>query len=249
VKRLLTVCAGICLLTLIALISRGPALERAVINGNQRAVAILLRLGASPDYVGVAWRPVLHVALWNSQTDIVRVLLEYRANPNLRDPSGSTALHVAAMTGNVEAARMLLDYGADPDARRAETFDGRGMTPLHFAIQAGNEDLVRALLEHNADVTAEMSSNRPCLVIAAEHGQVGILKLLLQVPDSGDRETVSRALIVAVRRENVPAVELLLQHGADPQYAIEHGETALSIAKEELRSDIVDLLAARQAKG
>jgi ankyrin repeat protein len=239
---------GVVLVALFGLLARGPALERAVSAGDVRAVAILLRLGASPDYVGVAWRPVLHVALWNSQTDIVRLLLEHRANPNLRDPSGSTALHVAAMMNNAEAARMLLDYGADPDARRAETLEGRGMTPLHFAIQAGDEDFVKVMLEHGADVTAEISNNKPCLVVAAEHGQVEILKLLLQAPDAADHDTVSRALIAAVRHGYVPAVELLLKHGADPGYAIEHGETALIVAQRAGRPDLTKLLTARQAK-
>ena len=141
-----------------------PPLYWAVLFGNDRLVAALLKRGADPRWTGpdratllhdaVRW-PILEPAAGHppageppslaGKRRIVERLLQARLTPNAVDSNGSTPLHIATglplgTSEPLAIVRLLLSAGAQPLAANAY-----GLTPLDLARRRGATDLVAAL--------------------------------------------------------------------------------------------------------
>uniref|UniRef100_A0A3Q2XS79 Uncharacterized protein n=1 Tax=Hippocampus comes TaxID=109280 RepID=A0A3Q2XS79_HIPCM len=154
---------------------------------------------------------------------------------------GHSALSAALLEGHGEVAELLMRRGADTDVRDAEgrpllyllVLEGRlhmstlllekggpplesrdpeGRTALHVASWRGHVDAVDLLLKHGADPNAQDVEGRPPLHSAAWTGRV----------DVGRR--------------------LLLASTVDINLACHQGATALSVAAQQGRADVVALL-------
>lgn len=96
-------------------------------------------------------------------------------------PDGFTALGLAAFFGNTEVADLLLKNGADPNVASRNSMR---VTPLHSAV--ANRDAARALaltrilLANDAKVNVAQEGGWTPLHQGAAHGQVEVLKDLLQ---------------------------------------------------------------------
>jgi len=181
-------------------------------------------------------------------------LLRAGADANARDGFGMTALHHAARGGNGMNFKCLLGdpslpFGKSLNDELAEMRAGRsslevdvvdedgGWTPLMYAIVKGEERFVRALLAVGAEADALRPGQitRP-LLLAADHGDLQIVNLLLQakadVNHCGiDRET---ALATVSAYAEGARLELLLNApGAQGQSALITAATAghLEVAK------------------
>jgi ankyrin repeat protein/Mg2+ and Co2+ transporter CorA len=92
-----------------------------------------------------------------------------------------TALHFAAAHGKSVMVRLLIDHGAE----RLALCNGN-MIPLHLACgcASDNVDSVNILLEEEAEtqINARTEDNMTPLHIAADHGNIGIVKTLLATP-------------------------------------------------------------------
>lgn len=110
---------------------------------------------------------------------------------------------------------------------------GCATPPLQRAVMEGNLDAARALLEQGMDVNGTRPPNgTTALSKAAERGDVAMMRLLLDHHAAVDRGatpclncTALSPMAWAALRGQDPAVELLLEHGANPDVA-EHGLTA-----------------------
>eukprot|EP01062_Namystynia_karyoxenos_P035919 TRINITY_DN261_c0_g1_i2.p1 TRINITY_DN261_c0_g1~~TRINITY_DN261_c0_g1_i2.p1 ORF type:complete len:577 (+),score=187.65 TRINITY_DN261_c0_g1_i2:72-1733(+) len=99
--------------------------------------------------------------------------------------SGCAPLHAAAGSGRVAAMQALLDGGADPSA-----VDQDGATALHLVLRfpwvtpfledPDGADLLRALAAPAALAAAD-SRGRYCMHVAAAHGRVQAVRLLLSL--------------------------------------------------------------------
>ena len=155
----------------------------------------------------------------------LRVLKEFDFDFDARNaPNGAPALLngapallcVAAPVGDfnrLEMARVLLECGASVDAEVKNPKDPSldGLTPFYLAmvrvITKNDEeafDVARFLLEHGAD------------------------------PDKTPTPTEGQTMLqTAIFEKNLPAVELLLKHGASVTKARNDGVTALKIAAQD----------------
>lgn len=164
--------------------------------------------------------------------DAVRALLKSGADVNdmLRD--GTSVLMLAIVNGHYDLAAFLLDAGADPNAIDA------GRTALHILVQTHNWDgldkagviekgeigylgLMEKLLAHGADPNAGMTRDQevrfPEGVTAS--GQSFAVNVIGATP-----------FWWAARSADLPAMRLLLQHGADPLLATVEHVTPLAMA-------------------
>jgi ankyrin repeat protein/catechol 2,3-dioxygenase-like lactoylglutathione lyase family enzyme len=157
---------------------------------------------------------------------------------------GWTGLHEAAARGHLAVVRLLLEHGADANAREA----GDNTTPLHWAAAHGDVDVVRALLDADADVQGtgdvhEMEvigwatgGNRPPAVPRRD-----LVALLLE---RGARHHIFSAMAMG----DLDLIRTVVN--ADPQALtrrmsrFEHGQTALHVAVNRQRYDMLDLLIA-----
>lgn len=213
------------------------ALHYAAENGHRYVAQKLLEHGADPKAVSQNGQTALHCAVIGRSEDLVRDLLMQDASViSMSDSFDRTPLHLSAERAFLIVVEMLLAEGADVDE-----VDSFGKTPLMYAILSGRSEVVKALLQRFADPNRASSINAGSL-------KVGSPKVYLHVEpvmdSSNDAPEFSgeTALFVAVRRNEIELVRLLLQAGAIVDWTNSRGETALFIAATDGMVDIAKLL-------
>ncbi|XP_072836375.2 B-cell lymphoma 3 protein isoform X1 [Pogona vitticeps] len=196
----------------------------------------------------------LHIAVVQGNLPVVQrlVVLFHQGNRDLDTFNNlrQTPLHLAVITDQPALVKLLLSHGASPMVldRNGQTalhlacehgslrclqelLDGRpslldlearnfeGFTPLHVAVGTCNREVVLTLLEHRADV------------------------------DAVDIKSGRSPLLHAVENNNLPMVELLLQHGANVNTQSYGGNTALHAASGRGLLDMLRLLVRNGADG
>jgi ankyrin repeat protein len=207
--------------TLRVLLSRGADPNAREANGGQTALmwavserhaAVaeeLMRHGAEVHARSNEGFTALMFAAQVGDAECARVLLGGRANPNdVMPKTGLTPLIIAAATGHTEVAALLLDKGADPNAVAAD-----GFTPLHYAAK-NNEavEMVSALLRHGAKPDVRLIQKKPTVAASG---------IVLQG---------ATALGLAAEINNLDALKVLVDGGADPSIPTARDTTPLMLA-------------------
>jgi len=130
-----------------------------------------------------------------------------------------TALMLAADNGSCETLEILIDKGADLEAK-----NDYGMTPLYIAAWSGKPECVKILIEKGADINAcDQWGDSPAAAICG-----------LEPP--------WEYAINAHSKEQLLALELLLEAGANPDLVNDDGETALDLAEKNTYISAANLL-------
>ncbi len=211
----------------------------------------LLDAGASVDARDrLGARPLGHAARFGN-LDVVDLLLARGAPIDARNLAGATALYAAAEHGQAAVVQRLVEHGADVK------LTGRsGISPIAAAAYAGSDAIVEILLAHGADERLADETGKPPIVYAAAAGRLDVVKRLLarnidvnaRYPHeltllmwaAGADEKVDQAAVVKV-------VAFLLDGNAHIDDRDARGRTALMIAAEGGRADVVALLLDRGA--
>lgn len=210
-------------------------------TGDVAGVKLLLEHGADVNArENVEQQTALMWAAAERHPDVARALVEHGADVNLRSkelpepepyvidikpgesiwgsnyPStirfqqvsgGFIALHFAAQQGDVKTAQVLLGAGADVNAPHPEHGSA-----LVIAIASGHKDMAVFLLEQGADPNIKDAWGVAPLHYALHEG---LLVLSGYSPKPTDKVGWTRPNLTGL-------VELLLDHGADPNARIEH---------------------------
>ncbi len=207
-----------------------------IVRGHDDAVRWCLEHGADPDR---GEHPLCGTALICEVVDpevcdiaTVRLLIEHGADVNARRDNGETALHWAVHNNLPDVVAALLEAGADPNVQADE-----GYTPMHIAAWDFTHDatIPRLLVEHGGDVTVADDQDRTPLGEA--RGDVHDLF----------REQAMPPIVVAAKHGDLAGVQALLEDGADPNAADDHGRTALHWAARGHHTSVVELLLAKGA--
>jgi len=227
------------------------ALVFAAREGDLESVRLLVEAGADVDQVTeYGWSPLL-TAIQNRYYELGEYLLDNGADPNIANKGMWTPLYIATDNRNIEGGdyptrkpdmdhlqfiNLLLDHGADPNMRMNSSTETRtifthqwlyeeGATPFLRAAQSSDLTLMNLLLEHGADPSLATYDDITPLMVASGIGWV---------------EGVTYEWS---REENLTAVQLLLELGADVNARDTlDGRTALMGAAHKGRSEIVQLL-------
>jgi ankyrin repeat protein len=224
----------------------------ASVDGNCADLATeLLDHGASVDARDrLGNRPLSHAARAGhlAMTDL---LLAHGAPIDARNLAGATALFTAIEANRTGVAQRLIDRGADV------ALAGRsGVSPVAAAAYVGNDTLVDTLLARGADALAADATGKPPIVYAAAGARFDVVRrLLARNVDVNARYPNELTLLMWAcgPDEAVPdgnATELisyLLDAGAHVDDRDDRGRTALMIAAEAGRAEIVELLLKRGA--
>lgn len=133
----------------------------------------------------------------------------------------------AVNTYNVSQIVNMLMHGIDPD----EIKNQHGTTALMAAIVNNDLLMVEKLIFHGADVN--LNKNPAYLYVSIEASNYGISKLLLENNASIDDiepTTHNTLLHVAIKQSMANLVNLLLEHGSDPNAKNLTGDTPLHTA-------------------
>ena len=223
----------------------GP-LHDAITRRDFASVQEQVRRGADVNASGMYGRTPLYYAALYGESNIVVYLLNEGADPKKGASwkGNDTPLHVAAAHGHIGCVKALLPKSVLVDIR-----NNVNQTPLHYSARNRHPDVVRLLLDHGADVNATdtmgttpleypsgfvdnyHSNYQETVEILLAHGAE-----VRHVDRNGET-----ALHEAVFMGNAKVVEILLDHGADPNVSGIRG-TPLKWAKSKGYEDIVILL-------
>jgi ankyrin repeat protein len=161
-------------------------------------------------------------------TDCAKILLDHGADLKIADPDGTSALVLAIINGHYDTAAFLLDRKADPNAAdnmgRAALFAAIDMRDIYGSNRPAPKDsgkvdpmdLIKMLLDRGADVNAKLTKMIPA-------------RAVLDFPDVMMGEGAT-PFLRAAKSADVPLMQLLLDHGADPKVVTKAGVTALMVA-------------------
>jgi ankyrin repeat protein len=194
--------------------SREDALQMAISAGSESVVQTLIAAGANPTNV----TNVLDAAARAGSVAILKRLVEGIETLASRKAALSAALRSAAYEGKADAVNYLLRLGADVSAA-----DRSGNTGLHFACTMH----VRETTYENGKETVVDSG-------PSRQSQLAAAKALLEAgasPNAVDKEGFT-PLAWAIYSGNMPLVDLLLDHGANPSYGKIGDDSVLKRAAE-----------------
>jgi cytohesin len=168
-----------------------------------------------------------------ASASIATMLIERGADVNAANRFGSTALLLAADAGRVGVVEALLQ--ADADVNKA---DDDGDAPLTVAASAS---IATMLIERGADLNAANRFGATALLRAAQNGCADVVEALLQAgADVNKADDDGFAPLSAAASARIAT--MLIERGADVNAANRFGGTALLLAAQEDRADVVETL-------
>lgn len=242
------------------------AFQWATRGGHDEVVALLLDKGVRTDIRDREYETSLMMASGLGHRGVVQVLLEHMEGQGLdrTDRYGMTALNHAARGGHDEVVDLLLERGAQTSIKdrfgrtalmeaadvlkvvqrlvghmgtqRLEEKDQEGKTALHWAAYQGSAAVVSFLLSQGAQASSRDGKDRTALMVAADEGEVGVVKVLAQHEGGrglNDRCVDGTALHLAVVGGHHEVVRALLLAGTDTTITENEGRTPRALAQEQ----------------
>ncbi len=117
-----------------------------------------------------------------------------------------------------------------------------GETALHIVIQNGSATYLAYLLQRGANPNVRDNAGTAPIVLAASRGRNDLVEKLIagKANVNYGNSNGETALIVAVRRRDLPMIHTLLTAGADPDQAdLLSGQSARDYAKLDTRSPAI----------
>lgn len=199
---------------------------RSLVNDWERQITAEPRMQSRPSG---GYTPLLYAARRGCR-ECAEALMEGGADLNLGDPDGVTPLLLATINFNFDTASALLAKGANPNL-----WDSTGRAPLYAAVDVntipagGRSDrpsldhttslqLIEQLLVAGANPNLQLKRMAPYRSLRDDRGADGM------------QTTGATPLLRAARAADIPAMKLLLAHGAKVDLPNVNGVTPLMAA-------------------
>jgi ankyrin repeat protein len=166
---------------------------------------------------------------------------------NSGDKETHSILHAACMEGNFRVVEVLLRLGFNPNVRA--TYDGE--TPVSIAVYHERIEILRILLDYGAIPLSRYGNRYTLLHEASERNYPEIIELLIangrlnpnaQTTGSDYSVNGSTALHVAAYSNNVNAVKVLLENGANPNILDGNNKKAVDYTSDPETIDLLNLV-------
>jgi ankyrin repeat protein len=185
----------------------------------------------------------LYTACIVNGAEVVNTLIRNGADILARGKGGSAPIHEACYRGHAEIVKQLIEA----DKNCLTLVDNNGRYPIHEAANGGHLDVVELLLDAGAALRVydSFGDSPPHFACSASTSNMQLIKRLLEIePDSINRTGRDKMtpLHAACEQEAVPAVELLLTHGATLDATDGDGWNGLHYACASGNVQLVELL-------
>jgi ankyrin repeat protein len=187
-----------------------PLILTATLEQDWKTARWLLQAGASVDLADETGLTPLMAAAREGNIDILRTFISVVTKVDATDRSGHSALHCAIAARKREAAEFLLQFMPDLGTHRSEL--------LATALDSGDMKIADAILDRIPRIQEWSASARRSLEAALGGGDQDQVRLLLKkhaVPPTPAGKNVP-LLAYAIARNDTPALNGLLNGGADP---------------------------------
>lgn len=230
------------------------AIHLAAANGKNDVINILLDVDASNiNYVDNRGNTPLHWASMKDRADTVSLLIENGADIEAKDIDNWTALHYAAAFASLQTVEALVDNGAD---KNSLTKDGN--IPVNYAKdetiktylsggKIGREDTEEVVEEETketaADETAENTETSETITEDELNNELDTTQNGSIVdPTVVDLDPKQLELLIAVKNNDIIAVNALLKENVNPNFVDEEGYSPLHRAVLNNNLDVVNVL-------
>jgi ankyrin repeat protein len=213
----------------------------AVCNNNMEVVKYLCENGADLEITDYEFKnTALFFGIGNNHTEVVEYLIEKGANINHRNSNGDSPLHFACIKGNLQLVKLLHQKGADLNEPNSE-----GNTPIAFCTGNKFTDVMEYLIENKVNLKNQKVHLLPLTHHCIENEMYWGLELLI----TADKTLINKwdknfntPLEFAVQINNVDAVDILLENGANPNVCNSINITPLYEAVENGNLELVKIL-------
>ncbi|XP_018122170.1 provisional ortholog of ankyrin repeat domain 52 L homeolog isoform X1 [Xenopus laevis] len=234
-------------------------------HGNLKMITALIEEGGEPTWQSKNQENPLHTAVRHCHLPIVEVLLQHLINErgradavgcvNQANKAGETSLHLAAAVKkemihtkeeDVKIIGILMEHDGDISRPTNTTLE----TPLHYCARVGNEDVLLEMIRHISSSRMQQTMNKQAkngrspLLVAAEQGHTGIVRILLQNQARVDvfDEHGKAALHLAAENGHDKIADILLKHKAFVNAKTKLGLTPLHLCAQNGFNHLVKLL-------
>ena len=172
--------------------------------------------------------------------EIASLLIDSGANIHAENKINDTPIHLATLLNNFEIVKKLTNKGADLNRLNKQSHN-----PIIFATGNGFTEIVKFLLEKNVDLNVYDVCKEPLLNICIHHNRLEIMELLL-IKDNTLVNRIdcnySTPITIAVKKNKIEFVELLLKYGATPNPKMSVDFSPIYEAFENKNEKIIELL-------
>ncbi|KAJ5725862.1 Mg2+ transporter protein CorA-like/Zinc transport protein ZntB [Penicillium malachiteum] len=217
-------------------------------------VHYLLERGAELEVVNQSGDNALHIAArYGSLTLATKLFEQNHAKAKLlldvKNKSGATPLLFSAKYGRLEMVQYLLEHKASSTVR-----DKDENTALHLAAQSGNLEIVERFLkipECSEILDRSNKEGKRAIEVAAQHGKIKIVNYLFirQRTFNSEGIDLDTMFLESAKEGYIQLVRKFLREKHDLlNIEDDAGKTALVLAAQEEKFDVVDYLLAQSAK-
>ncbi len=191
------------------------SLRNAAVNCHDEIFGMILSASGTCINVNVTFEGSTLLILTSEKNclPIVRLLFENNADPMVYNAQGYTSLHRCILLGYIECVKIHLEFGVDPNTR---TEDKYGLTPLLLATSEGQLEIMKLLLNKNAKVNSPSCVKQMLPQLFNEkiywYRSFSLVNMLYCHGVS--------PLSLSIDLNRIDLVNLLLEHGADPNYCV-----------------------------
>jgi ankyrin repeat protein len=224
------------------------ALDHAVGQNQLNLVQLLLRYKPDINHrcKDLGYK-ALHYACEVDDVDIIKCLLQHGADPTIKSKRHLTPLHVALSNGKKQAAIELIK--ADPSVVNDYSLDDNdqpALTPMCLAAMEDFPEVIKLLAECGADVCTS-TNGIPPLHFSGSQGLDSCLLALVNAGAAIDQVSEDGVTALVCSVDNISAVRILLDNGADVNFRNRSGLTALHHAVVHDKLETVQELVEREA--
>ncbi len=169
------------------------------------------------------------------------LLYRRKANINTLSKQNETIFMIACIEGRRDLIQFIFDKGIEINA-----VNSKGESALAYAVRGNNIEIINFLINNNININMiDNDGNLPPLFLAAEHGHVDVLKLLLEKGiNVNHRNNINlNACHIAIKHDKPEFLQELIKHGADIHATFGIQKTTLLIfASKKKKSKTVNYL-------